>query len=82
MIELVQIHGYNIVEHEPRPNEIKTDEDGNKYYDVYYEIVSPSGARRIISSEAMHKFLLSLDFLIEGQLLFMTQRLEGTFLYG
>ena len=82
IVELMQIHGYSIVEHEPEEYEIKTDEDGNKYYDMYYEIVSPSNAKRILSSEALNKFILNLDFMIEGQLLFITQRLEGSFIYG
>lgn len=82
MIDLIRVHGYEIVEHTPEPYEIKTDEDGNKYYDMFYEIISPSGARRIIPSEGLNKFLLSLDYMIEGQLLFVTQRLEGSFLYG
>lgn len=82
MIDLICVHGYEIVEHTPEPHEIKTDEEGNKYFDMYYEIISPSGTKRIISSEGLHKFLLSLDYMIEGQLLFLTQRLEGSFLYG
>ena len=83
MIDLIRVHGYEIVEHPPEPHELKTDEEGNKYYDIKYEIISPSGAKRIISSEGFNKFLLSLNCTIEGQLLFITQRFaEGSFLYG
>ena len=83
MLDLIRVHGYEIVEHTPEPYEIKTDAEGNKYHDMFYEIISPSGARRIIPSEGLNKFLLSLDYMIEGQLLFITQRFaEGSFLYG
>lgn len=82
MVDLIRVHGFEIVEHTPEQYEIQTDEEGNKYYDVFYEILSPSGARRIISSEGLNKFLLSLDYMLEGQLLFITQRVEGSYLYG
>lgn len=82
IIELMQIHGYTIVEHEPSPSEIKTDENGRPYYDINYEITSPTNYKCIISSKALNKFILNLDFMVEGQLLFLTQKTEGVFLYG